>query len=232
MGAFGHEAFVQLVGIDVALRGAQRVGLSLAASLGERLREVREQHREPQHRRYGEDESGMRIGDAEQRQREQAERQDERKDERSRHGTRMDQPLLLLVEALELELLLAGDALALINDDFTLLDMVVDGLHGLGHGIAEGLRGLAVQGERGHDQRREQDQHGAAALRGELFGGAQLLREGREHGFSASEARKASCASGEVSCPLINLSIPKIFCRNAAISVTLRSNTVGWSMAT
>ena len=50
--------------------------------------------------------------------------------------------------------------------------------------------------------------------------------------FSASEARKASCASGEVSCPLISLSIPKIFCRNAAISVTLRSNTVGWSMAT
>ena len=78
MGAFGHEAFVQLVGIDVALRGAQRVGLSFAASLGERLREVREQHREPQNRRYGEDESGMRIGDAEQRQREQAERQDSR----------------------------------------------------------------------------------------------------------------------------------------------------------
>lgn len=196
----------------------------------------------------------------------------------------------------------------LIDDDFTLLDMVVDGLHGLGHGIAEGLRGLAVQGERGAMISGEnQDQHGAAALRGELFGGAQLLREGREHGghvtdiryvgaqgfrlcvhvadddpvlggqarrtspttpsrkrssnhgkpvertysctsglihwaskseltgvasFSASEARKASCASGEVSCPLISLSIPKIFCRNAAISVTLRSNTVGWSMAT
>lgn len=47
---------------------------------------------------------------------EQAERQDERKDECSRHGTRMDQPLLLLVEALELELLLASDALALIDD--------------------------------------------------------------------------------------------------------------------
>ena len=120
---------------------------------------------------------------------EQAERQDERKDECSRHGTRMDQPLLLLVEALELELLLAGDALALIDDDFTLLDMVVDGLHGLGHGIAEGLRGLAVQGERGHDQRREQDQHGAAALRGELFGGAQLLREGREHGGHVTDIR-------------------------------------------
>lgn len=101
----------------------------------------------------------------------------------------MDQPLLLLVEALELELLLAGDALALINDDFTLLDMVVDGLHGLGHGIAEGLRGLAVQGERGHDQRREQDQHGAAALRGELFGGAQLLCEGREHGGHVTDIR-------------------------------------------
>lgn len=41
----------------------------------------------------------------------------------------------VLVEALELELLLAGDALALIDDDFTLLDMVVDGLHGLGHGL-------------------------------------------------------------------------------------------------
>ena len=50
--------------------------------------------------------------------------------------------------------------------------------------------------------------------------------------FSASEARKASCASGEASCPLISLSMPKIFCRSAAISVTLRSNTVGWSMAT
>lgn len=101
----------------------------------------------------------------------------------------MDQPLLLLVEALELELLLAGDPLALINHDFALLDMVVDGFHGLGHRIAEGLRGLAVQGEGGHDQRREQDQHGAAALRGELFGGAQLLREGREHGGHVTDIR-------------------------------------------
>ena len=51
--ALRHQALVELVRGHIALGGAQRVGLRLAAALGERLREVREQHREPEHRRDG-----------------------------------------------------------------------------------------------------------------------------------------------------------------------------------
>ena len=43
--ALRHQALVELVRDHIALGGAQRVGLRLAAALGERLREVREQHR-------------------------------------------------------------------------------------------------------------------------------------------------------------------------------------------
>ena len=73
--ALRHQALVELVRGHIALGGAQRVGLRLAAALGERLREVREQHREPEHRRDGNDEAGLRVRDAEQRQHEQGERQ-------------------------------------------------------------------------------------------------------------------------------------------------------------
>lgn len=120
---------------------------------------------------------------------EQAERQDERKDERSRHGTRMDQPLLLLVEALELELLLAGDALALINDDFTLLDMVVDGLHGLATALPRACVASRFRVSVGMISGENRTSTARAALRGELFGGAQLLREGREHGGHVADIR-------------------------------------------
>ncbi len=78
MRALGHEALVELVGHHVALGGAQGVGLRFAAALGDGFREVREQHRKPQHHRNGDDESGLRVGDAEQRQHEQGERQDGR----------------------------------------------------------------------------------------------------------------------------------------------------------
>ncbi len=113
---------------------------------------------------------------------EQAEGQHEREHEGSGHGAGVDEPVLLLVEALKLELFLPGDALALIDDHFAFLDMVIDGLHRLRHGVPEGLRSLAVQGERGHDQRGEHDQHGPPPLRGQRGGGAQLLSEGGKHG--------------------------------------------------
>ena len=50
--SFSLWAFVSM------LRGAQGVRLRLAAPLGEGLREVREQHRQPQHDRDGQDEAG------------------------------------------------------------------------------------------------------------------------------------------------------------------------------
>ena len=73
--ACGEEALGDLVGLHIALRGAQGVGLGLAAPLGYRLREVREQDGEPEDHGDGQDEARLLIGDARQRKHEQDRRE-------------------------------------------------------------------------------------------------------------------------------------------------------------
>jgi hypothetical protein len=58
---------VELLGHHIFLRLTQRSGLRLRAALGERLREVGEEHREPQPQCDGENEARGRLGLAAQR---------------------------------------------------------------------------------------------------------------------------------------------------------------------
>ena len=59
--AASRRALGDLLGLDVLAGLAQRVGLRLAAPLGHRLGEVREEHREPQPERDREDEPRRRL---------------------------------------------------------------------------------------------------------------------------------------------------------------------------
>ena len=64
VGPLRKKPLVELVGRNVALGGAQGIGLCLAAPFGQRFREVGEQHGQPQDDRNGQDEAGLLIGNA------------------------------------------------------------------------------------------------------------------------------------------------------------------------
>lgn len=104
------------------------------------------------------------------------------KDEGAGDAPGMEHAVALLVKALKLELGFPGDALALMNDHFTLLDIVVDRLHGFGHGLAKGQGRFSVQRQGGHDQRGEQGEDGPFGLRRKVVVRAQSLIEGGKQG--------------------------------------------------
>ena len=72
------QALGDLVRLHIALGGAQGIGLRLAAPLGQRLREVCEQHGQPEDDGDRQNEAGLLIGYAEKGEQKQSRRKDRR----------------------------------------------------------------------------------------------------------------------------------------------------------